>query len=96
MKIGILGPEGTFSDKAYMEYVTNRFKFLAEVAPYFRKMMESGTALDGQMRQILNTQALDDAGAVCAAMIKAQLKDKSLNLNTLIQNYISYIMKTKT
>ena len=79
-------------DKAYMEYVTNRFKFLAEVAPYFRKMMESGTALDGQMRQILNPQALDDAGAVCAAMIKAQLKDKSLNLNTLIQNYISYIM----
>ena len=79
-------------DKAYMEYVTNRFNFLAEVAPYFRKMMESGTALDGQMRQILNPQALDDAGAVCAAMIKAQLKDKSLNLNTLIQNYISYIM----
>ena len=79
-------------DKAYMEYVTNRFNFLAEVAPYFRKMMESGTALDGQMRQILNPQALDDAGAVCAAMIKAQLKDKSLNLNILIHNYISYIM----
>lgn len=79
-------------DKAYMDYVTTRFKFLAEVAPYFRKVMEKGGELDGQMRQILNPRALDDAGAVCAAMIKAYMKDKSLDLSTLIQNYISYIM----
>ena len=79
-------------DKAYMDYVTTRFNFLAEVAPYFRKVMEKGGELDGQMRQILNPRALDDAGAVCAAMIKAYMKDKSLDLSTLIQNYISYIM----
>ena len=51
-------------DKAYMDYVTDRFKFLAEVAPYFRKIMEEGGKLDGQMRQILDPRALDDAGAV--------------------------------
>ena len=79
-------------DKAYMDYVTTRFKFLAEVAPYFRKVMEKGGELDGQMRQILNPRALDDAGAVCAAMIKAYMKDNSLDLSTLTQNYISYIM----
>ena len=78
-------------DQAYMDYVTNRFKFLAEVAPYFRKVMEEGGRLDGQMRQILDPRALDDAGAVCAAMVKAQMIDKSLDLNALIQNYISYI-----
>ena len=79
-------------DKAYMDYVIDRFKFLSEVAPHFRKVMEEGGQLDGQMRQILDPRALDDAGAVCAAMVKAQLKDSSLNLNALIQNYISYIM----
>lgn len=79
-------------DKAYMDYVTKRFKFLAEVAPHFRKVMDEGGKLDGQMRQILDPRALDDAGAVCAAMVKAQMKDSSLDLNALIQNYMDFIM----
>ena len=79
-------------DQAYMDYVTNRFKFLAEVAPYFREVMEKEGTVDPQMRQILAPHALDDAGAVCAAMVKAQMKDASLDLNALIQNYIHYIM----
>ena len=79
-------------DKAYMAYVTDRFKFLAEVAPHFRTIMEEGGKLDGQMRQILDPRALDDAGAVCAAMVKAQMKDSSLDLNALIQNYMDFIM----
>lgn len=79
-------------DKAYMDYVTDRFKFLSEVAPHFRKVMEEGGKLDGQMRQILDPRALDDAGAVCAAMIKAQMKDSSFNFNELIQNYMDFIL----
>lgn len=79
-------------DQAYMDYVTTRFKFLAEVAPYFKAIHEKEGRIDGQMRQILDPHALDDAGAVCAAMIKAQLKDASLPVEPLIQNYINYIM----
>ena len=44
------------------------------------------------MKQILTPHALDDAGAVCAAMIKAQLQDKSLNLYPLIDNYLDFIL----
>ena len=51
-------------DKAYMDYVTDRFKFLAEVAPYFRKIMEEGGRPDGQMRQILDPHALDRKSVV--------------------------------
>ncbi len=79
-------------DQAYMDYVTKRFSFLAEVAPYFKAIHEKEGRIDGQMRQILDPHALDDAGAVCAAMVKAQLKDPSLKLNPLIENYINYIM----
>ncbi|TGX83901.1 glycoside hydrolase family 88 protein [Palleniella muris] len=78
-------------DAAYMNYVTDRFKFLSEVAPYFRELMKEGK-VDPQMRQILKPAALDDAGAVCAAMIKASQKDKSLKLNDLIENYMDFIM----
>ena len=44
------------------------------------------------MKQILTPHALDDAGAVCAAMIKAQLQDQSLNLYPLIDNYLDFIL----
>lgn len=79
-------------DKAYMDYVTDRFKFLAEVAPHFRNVLTKYGDTDSQMKQILTPHALDDAGAVCAAMIKAELKDKSLNLKPLISNYMDFIL----
>ena len=79
-------------DEAYYNYVADRFKFLAAVAPHFRALLDKGEKIDGQMRQILTPHALDDAGAVCAAMIKAQLAEPSLELNALIDNYMDFIL----
>ena len=79
-------------DEAYYNYVADRFKFLAAVAPHFRALLDKGEKIDGQMRQILTPHALDDAGAVCAAMIKAQLDEPSLELNALIDNYMDFIL----
>lgn len=78
-------------DQAYREYVTSRFRFFSEVTPHFRRVLEEYGETDPQIRKVLTPQALDDAGAICAAMIKAQLKDKSLRLNRLIDNYIYFI-----
>jgi rhamnogalacturonyl hydrolase YesR len=44
------------------------------------------------MRQILDPRALDDAGAMCAAMTKALLKDPALPLRPLIDNYMDFIL----
>ena len=79
-------------DEAYKKYVYDRFKFLSEVAPYFKKVYEKYGTTDVQMLQILTPHALDDAGAVCAAMMKAQMKDKSLKLQDMIDNYFHFIM----
>ena len=78
-------------DMAYQQYVTDRFKFLSEVAPHFKRVLTDSEDVDPQMKQILAPRALDDAGAVCAAMIKAQLGDKTLQLKPLIDNYIHFI-----
>lgn len=80
-------------DTAYWHYAVSRIKFLAEVAPHFRSLLEKHGTIDSRMRQVVNPHALDDAGAVCAAMVKAQLKEPSLPVTPLIENYISYIMK---
>jgi rhamnogalacturonyl hydrolase YesR len=79
-------------DRAYYNYVADRFKFLAEVAPYFRALLNDGKEIDPQMKQILAPHALDDAGAVCAAMIKFSVDDKSVDLAPLIDNYMDFIL----
>lgn len=79
-------------DQRYADYVYNRFNFLSKAAPEFKKLMNDYGVIDPQMRQILTPHALDDAGAVCAAMIKASRENKDLQLRPLIDNYINYIM----
>lgn len=78
-------------DQRYMDYVQNRFRFLAEVAPHFRRVYEEKGTTDPQLLQILTPHALDDAGAVCAAMVKVRVKDRSLPVDGLIENYFDFI-----
>lgn len=78
-------------DKRYADYVQNRFRFLAEVAPHFRRVLKDKGRTDPQLHQILTPRALDDAGAVCTAMIKLRLKDQTLPVDELIRNYFDFI-----
>lgn len=90
---GMLKAAETTGDSAYSRYVTERMNFLSEVSPGFRRILDNGGTIDRQMNQILKPQALDDAGAVCAAMIKA---GRSFGLEEkyrpLIENYMQYIL----
>lgn len=79
-------------DKRYLDYVRERLNFLSEVYPYFKEAYYTEGAIDGQMLKVVKPQALDDAGAICAAMIKAQLKNKELNYKEVIDNYFHFIM----
>lgn len=79
-------------DQEYYKYAADRLSLLAGAAPYFSKVLTDGSRTENLMRQVLFPHALDDAGAVCAAMIKAQLKDPSLQLRPLIDNYIDFII----
>ena len=55
-------------DKAYQTYVTDRFRLLRDAAPYFRKVYQKKGSVIGNMRQVVDPHALDDCGAICAAM----------------------------
>lgn len=79
-------------DRRYENYVYDRFHFLSEITSGFRKLMNDYGTIDPQIHQILGPKALDDAGAMCAAMIKASRKNPELELETMIRNYMNYIM----
>ena len=80
------------ADKAYQDYVSSRHLFLAEIAPYFQKIYQKDKTIDGNIRRVIDPHALDDAGAICTSMIKALLKDASLPLRPLIDNYSDYVI----
>ncbi|MBR6320300.1 MAG: glycoside hydrolase family 88 protein [Prevotella sp.] len=82
-------------DQDYRDYVVKRHKLLADIAPYFQKIYTSQKAIDGNIRRVIDPHALDDAGAVCCSMIKAELMGVCTKnqLRPLIDNYSNYIMK---
>ncbi|MBR0269876.1 MAG: glycoside hydrolase family 88 protein [Prevotella sp.] len=91
---GVLAAYQATGDKAYSDYVARRHQLLADIAPYFQKLHADGKAIDGNVRRVVDPHALDDAGAVCCSMIKAELMGigKKGALRPLISNYADYIM----
>lgn len=89
---GMLEVAKATGDSSYLKYVTSRFSFFAKTVPYFKRLMNDYGIIDPQMKQMLTPHALDDAGAMCASMIKIENTDTSFHLRPIIDNYINYIM----
>lgn len=89
---GMLKAGETTGDSAFTKYTTDRHSFLAEQAPKWTQVLKDGGKVDAQMRQVVDPQVLDDAGAVCVSMIRAQVADPKLNLRSLIDNYMDLIL----
>lgn len=78
-------------DTAFTNYTTRRFQFLADVVHYFREVYK--TNKQTSLKQIIDPHALDDCGAMCAAMIRATKSGVvKTNLRPIIDNYINYIV----
>lgn len=78
-------------DEKYAKYTNNRIQFIADVLPHFKKLNENRTEIRTPVHSVLYPHALDDAGAMCAAIIKAQQMGGNFDFNPIINNYIDYI-----
>ena len=74
-------------DKTYTRYAIDRMEYLAKLAPDFKKRLDKGETIDPLMHQVVKPEALDDAGAICAAMLKA----KDAKLKDRIDTYYDFI-----
>tara|TARA_R110002051_G_scaffold117009_2_gene190617 strand:- start:19293 stop:20645 length:1353 start_codon:yes stop_codon:yes gene_type:complete len=88
---GMLQATQATEDKKYAEYTNNRLKVFAAIAPYYFKELKKDKSFPSPIKQTLQPHALDDAGAICAAMIKAKLFGLEADLNPLIDNSMNYI-----
>lgn len=78
-------------DAQFKKYAADRFGFLAQVAPFFDKLQKEGVT-EYQMVKVVHPEALDDAGAVCASMIRGRQMGIEFDSEPLINRYIDYIM----
>ncbi|PRD54216.1 glycoside hydrolase family 88/105 protein [Sphingobacterium gobiense] len=88
---GMLEAAVATADSKYREYVAKRFNFLSEVAPHFLRLHKEHNVVDRQIRQVILPGSLDDAGAMCAAMIKFSRIASDADYGHMIDNYMDFI-----
>ena len=88
---GMLAAGGATGDTRYTAYAKKRLEFLAKAAPAFRSLYQTYPLSTNPLRQVVEPKALDDAGAVCASMIKLLRQDPQLPLRDQVNRYIQYI-----
>ncbi|KFF02687.1 glycoside hydrolase family 88/105 protein [Flavobacterium reichenbachii] len=83
----LLAAEAT-GKKEYAEYANKRIKLITDIAVNYK----SESLRDSPVHGVLQPRALDDAGALCAAFIKAKkYPNNSTNADPVINNLIKYI-----
>jgi unsaturated rhamnogalacturonyl hydrolase len=81
-------------DKKYTNYVTSRFSFLAKWIPVIKKLKAAGVFKGDTypLKQPIQPHALDDAGAVCAAMIKSTTAGLNNDLRPVIDGLSDWVI----
>lgn len=88
---GMLLAGQTTGDKKYTEYTLKRMQFILDLYPHIIALEEENSEASHPLRSVLHPHALDDAGAMCAAMIKSKQKGFEGNLDPMIESYMDYI-----
>lgn len=80
-------------EKKFTDYTTRRVDFIADVASRYRQIYKRDPKLEAPVRSVLEPHALDDAGSMCAAIIKASMSGSlKSDIRPLVDNYINYIL----
>jgi unsaturated rhamnogalacturonyl hydrolase len=90
----LLAAEAT-GDKKYAGYTNSRLGFLAEIIPFYKTTLANNPSLVTPVNSVLKPHALDDAGAMCAAIIKAKRAGLTADVRPLIDNFIAFISKSQ-
>lgn len=89
---GMLLASETTGDPKYASYTKSRLGFLAQIQPWFVNLEQKQPNAPHAMARVLAPHALDDCGAMCAAMIKTQqLAGFEADLKPMINTFADYI-----
>lgn len=78
-------------DDRFSNYTRDRMNFIGSSIDAFRSLYKRFPTRSNPFKQPIDPRALDDAGAMCAAMIKTYRLNGEKSLRPVIDNYINYI-----
>ena len=84
---GMLLAAKATEEKYFADYSNKRIQLIADIAANY----DEKNIKDKDMLKTLHPEALDFAGALCAAFIKAKKEGLKANTDPLINNYIDFI-----
>lgn len=84
---GMLLASKATGEKYFADYSNKRIQLIADVA----ENIQEKNIKDKDMLKTLHPEALDFAGALCAAFIKAKKDGLKANVDPLVNNYIDFI-----
>jgi unsaturated rhamnogalacturonyl hydrolase len=92
---GMLQAGSATGDQRYTEYVTKRLALLGGLAKPEAARLKANPGMKSPVRTMLQPHALDDIGAVCAAMIKARRAGYQGDLAPLLESCRKFITETE-
>ena len=78
-------------DSTFSGYTAKRLQFIADVVPHYQKLVNARWPFANPFRQIIDPRTLDDAGSMCAAMIKAERAGLVHGLRPVIDRLIDHV-----
>ncbi|WP_029272610.1 glycoside hydrolase family 105 protein [Flavobacterium sp. KJJ] len=84
---GMLLASKATGEKYFADYSNKRIQLIADIAANYNEK----NIKDKDMLKTLHPEALDFAGALCAAFIKAKKEGLKANIDPLVNNYIDFI-----
>ena len=88
---GMLAVGQVTGDKKFTNYTLDRLQLIANAFPYLKQLYQQFPLKTNPLKTVIDPHALDDAGAMCAAINKSIQVGANKNLLLLSDNFIDYI-----
>jgi rhamnogalacturonyl hydrolase YesR len=88
---GMLAVGKATNDPQYIKYASDRLGLLGASYPAFKQQYDKNHSRNNPMHSVLDPRALDDAGAMCAAIYKTLQTTNDKNLQPMAENFLQYI-----
>ena len=74
-------------DARFFEYTNTRLQKISKLYPVYKEISESEPGLNTPLRSVVEPRTLDDAGSMCAAMLKTMMKNDNEDFLPMIENF---------
>lgn len=88
---GMLLATGQTGNQKFADYTVSRVNLLVKSVNAFSEFEKKNPEAKYALQRSVHPHALDDCGAICAAIIKTAKTGKTVNADPVIKNYIDYI-----